>query len=236
MPTPSHGADCLSKTYDTKCRYCSNQIVVYQCNHDSVVLFDGRGNGWPQHSCSGMLPEMWRYPYLGEAAPQVDASKIGMLREREVQRTQRRLKPSSVPFQTIDAVEHIHETRETVMIVRELPSVAARVTSLDRLGSFVRAAMGIDANSSASKTKAQLCLQDTNAEPRGIYNAIVDLEQLAGLMLERNIALGVRLESRGFGNIAEWFVNDIAVIETSPESNRGNTSTKSGTIQRATVR
>ncbi len=226
MPTPSHGKDCLSRIYDTACRHCSNQIVVYQCNHGSVVLFEQRGYGWPRHHCANMPPEMWRYPYLGVASPQVDAVKAKRLEEREVRGAMRRYKSSSNPFRTIQATEHVNETLEAVMILRELPSLTTRIYKLDRLGELMLACMKINyITKSPSDHYLQITLQDTSTQPSSTYNAIVSRDRLRGLALERNTALGVHLESRGLGSIAEWFATDITAIESEPLP-RGNTATR----------
>lgn len=213
MPTPSHGQDCISKTYPTQCWYCYSKIWVYQCNHGSVLLFDLLGNGWPRHECDNMPPEYWSRPYIRTARPQVDTDKIERLIEREVAKVRRQLKPSSIPFRTVSPTENVGETLQKLMVLREPPTISARVTKLDSLGSFVRASMGIDQNSSASDIFFQITLMDSSTDPSGVYNAMIDKASLEGIAIERNIVLGVTLESRGFGDIAEWFVTDITPIE-----------------------
>ncbi len=83
MPTPSHGFDCVSKTYPTDCNHCGKTIYVYQCSHESVVLFDSLGGGWRQHICS-----YWR-----EAAPTFagDIPAIVHMHNREITRVRRQL-------------------------------------------------------------------------------------------------------------------------------------------------
>ena len=48
---PTHGIDCRTVTFKTKCRECDSIIYIFMCNHGSCVLFDDLGPPWPFHDC-----------------------------------------------------------------------------------------------------------------------------------------------------------------------------------------
>ena len=136
MPTPSHGLDCVSTTYRTDCRHCGSSIFVYQCSHESVVLFDSLGGGWPIHQCS-----YWR-----EAAPTFagNVPSIVRMHKREIARVRRQLNPSNVQFVSVDPSEMAGETITAVMYIREMPSRTQRIERFDKWNPIARAAMKID--------------------------------------------------------------------------------------------
>lgn len=56
MPgVPSHGPQCDTRTYPTRCRYCETAVFFFQCSCGSRMLFDDLGEPWPRHDCK-LLP------------------------------------------------------------------------------------------------------------------------------------------------------------------------------------
>ena len=48
---PTHGPGCLEvRSYPTKCRQCSQQIIYFECSCGSRVFFDPSGQG--VHDCT----------------------------------------------------------------------------------------------------------------------------------------------------------------------------------------
>jgi len=48
---PTHGPWCNTRTWPTRCRYCSEKVFFYTCSHGSKVFFDELGWPWPLHQC-----------------------------------------------------------------------------------------------------------------------------------------------------------------------------------------
>ena len=201
MPTPSHGSDCVSTTYRADCRHCGASIYVYRCSHESVVLFDRLGGGWPMHQCS-----YWK------AAPPTFASDIPAIvrmHEREISRVRKQLSPSNVQFISIDPSSVVGQTVTAVMVIRELPSRTQRIERFDKWNPIARAAMDING---LSGTYLQITLADSGAEPRNTYSAIIQRDLIDLSSLEHNTLVGATLQARSSGELAEWFVNEIVPL------------------------
>ncbi len=202
MPTPSHGSDCISKTYPIDCNHCGKAIYVYQCSHESVVLFDSLGGGWPQHICS-----YWR-----EATPTFagDIQAIVRMHNREITRIRRQLNPSNVQFVSVNPSEMAGKTITAVMSIRETASRTQRIERLDKWNPIARAALQIDGPVSSY---FQITLADTGAQPRNTYIAVVQSDLIDELGLQRNSLVGATVEARNSGELAEWFVTEIVAME-----------------------
>ena len=46
---PSHGPECQTRTYPTRCWICDAPVFYFQCNHGSRLLFDALEPPWPIH-------------------------------------------------------------------------------------------------------------------------------------------------------------------------------------------
>ena len=114
MPgVPSHGPECGTRTYPTRCRYCESAVFYFECSCGSQVLFDElgkRGEPWPRHDCK-LLPlgrkieaadrrvgreATERYLADQMMAIRIDAGYADRIREayREAGRRPRRPKPA----------------------------------------------------------------------------------------------------------------------------------------------
>ena len=199
MPTPSHGLDCVSTTYRTDCWHCGASIFVYQCSHESVVLFDSLGGGgWPLHQCS-----YWK------ATPPTFAGNVPAIvkmSQREQARIQRRQNPSKIQFIGANPSREPGKKITEVMRIRETPSRTQRIERLEEWNQLTRSMMKING---PHGTYFQITLADSSAEPRKTYNAIVQSNLIEPRLLQRNSLVGVTLESRKSGEFAEWFVTEI---------------------------
>ena len=203
MPTPSHGFACSSRTFPTSCRFCGDDIFVYQCSCGSVVLFDELGGNWPQHRLACYLK-------LGDARPPSAEQRSQWLR-REFEHLRKLLQPSNVQFVSIDPSSVAGQIVAAVMMVREIPSRTRRIERLDKWNAIARAVMGVDR---PVGDYVQITLADTGCEPRSTYPAIVERDLVDRLSLDHNALVGATLEARSSGEIAEWFVTEIVDLGT----------------------
>ncbi len=51
MSVPTHGPDCISKAYKTRCPDCGNDVFFFTCNCGTKIFFDDLGYPWPEHHC-----------------------------------------------------------------------------------------------------------------------------------------------------------------------------------------
>ena len=111
MPgVPSHGPECGTRTYPTRCRYCESAVFYFECSCGSQMLFDELGEPWPRHDCK-LLPlgrkievadrrvgreATERYLADQMMAIRIDAGYADRIREahREAGRRPRRPKPA----------------------------------------------------------------------------------------------------------------------------------------------
>ena len=49
---PTHGPDCETQTYRTRCSSCRKTIFFFSCSCQSAVFFDSLGHPWPEHDCT----------------------------------------------------------------------------------------------------------------------------------------------------------------------------------------
>ena len=51
---PTHGPDCETRTYKTRCTksHCGKTVFFFSCSCQSAVFFDRRGHPWPEHNCT----------------------------------------------------------------------------------------------------------------------------------------------------------------------------------------
>ncbi len=201
MPTPSHGSLCSSRTFRTACRYCGDEIYVYQCSCGSVVLFDELGGGWPQHRLACYLKP-------GDAPPVAADQRSEWLR-REFAQLRNRLRPENVQFVSIEPESVAGQTVSAVMTIREMPMRTRRIEELERWNPFARASLGVDR---PNGSYVQITLADSGAEPRSTYPAIVDRELIDDLPLALNSQVGATLEARSSGGLAEWFLTEIVTL------------------------
>ena len=113
MPTPSHGIFCSSRTFPTPCRYCGDDIFVYQCSCGSVVLFDELGGDWPQHRLACYLNP-------GDARGPSDEEISNWIRS-EFRQVLSQMRPSDIQFVSIEPNSSSELKIEAVMALRELP-------------------------------------------------------------------------------------------------------------------
>ena len=52
MSVPQHGLFCITHTFPTKCRHCSDDVFFCYCTCGSQVFFDKLGPPWPEHNCA----------------------------------------------------------------------------------------------------------------------------------------------------------------------------------------
>lgn len=48
---PTHGPDCETRTYKTRCSHCREPVFFFSCSCQSAVFFDSLGHPWPEHDC-----------------------------------------------------------------------------------------------------------------------------------------------------------------------------------------
>lgn len=199
MPTPSHGPDCQTvRSYPTECPSCKERVVYYECSHGSRMFFHSTGD-----------TECFVLNTLGDPNA-VMRERSRKMEQREIVRLQRRLKPSNIPFRSVNASEHINLVIKKLMVVRETPHIRGRIAELDEANQITRSLLGIDQPISNYR---QITLADTSEEPASTYSAIIETKLARLIINRRGDLVGVTLESRGFGDIAEWFVTDITSIE-----------------------
>lgn len=49
---PTHGLDCETRTYRTRCSDCRETVFFFSCSCQSAVFFDSLGHPWPEHVCT----------------------------------------------------------------------------------------------------------------------------------------------------------------------------------------
>ena len=49
---PTHGPECATRTYKTRCSECGKPVFFFSCSCQSAVFFDNLGHPWPEHDCS----------------------------------------------------------------------------------------------------------------------------------------------------------------------------------------
>ncbi len=49
---PTHGPDCETRTYKTRCSQCRKHVFFFACSCQSAVFFDSLGHPWPEHDCT----------------------------------------------------------------------------------------------------------------------------------------------------------------------------------------
>ena len=52
MSVPTHGVDCQTRTFPTKCSNCGDRVFYFSCSCGSQVFFDELGFPWPEHDCA----------------------------------------------------------------------------------------------------------------------------------------------------------------------------------------
>ena len=201
MPVPTHVLSCKTWTRNVGCRHCGALVWLFMCTCGSVVLFDERGNGWPQHICS--------YHRTAPSDSGFRSDAIQRLYRREIDQLRKQLKPSGVQFISIEPSSVAGQTVTAVMVMREMPSRTQRIERFDKLNAIARSAMDING---PAGTYLQITLADSGAEPRSTYPAIVNRSLVDRLELERNALVGATLQARSFGEIAEWFVTEIVAL------------------------
>ena len=114
MPTPNHGPDCRSRTFPTRCRSCSQSVYVFQCSCNSTVLFDGLGNGWPEHSCHSV-------PYNRHLSQFFDQSIFRAPKNRRP-RPHQRHQPSLREKEYVEAARCLGIGRNRIILRHLLPN------------------------------------------------------------------------------------------------------------------
>lgn len=51
MSVPSHGVNCRTRTFPTKCKGCGDKVYYFACSCGSKVFFDELGWPWNEHCC-----------------------------------------------------------------------------------------------------------------------------------------------------------------------------------------
>ena len=51
MSVPTHGVDCKTWAFPTKCKKCGDAVYYFSCSCGSKVFFDDLGEPWQEHCC-----------------------------------------------------------------------------------------------------------------------------------------------------------------------------------------
>ena len=69
MSVPTHGPDCSTRTFQSKCKYCGDVIFFFSCTCGSRLIFNELGYPWPLHSCRDYVAGDGRYRLGEEVIP-----------------------------------------------------------------------------------------------------------------------------------------------------------------------
>jgi len=120
--------------------------------------------------------------------------------QRAQARLHRRLSPSTSQFAAINPRDPGKPKLTAVMALQEPPSRTRRIDQIDNLKLIPRSAMKITQPAGAH---LQITLADCGDQPRSTYVAIVERGLVDGHAMQRGDLVGVTLEARGFGDLAQ---------------------------------